>query len=43
MRAVRPVKVDNETMMVTMEFRPDRLNVETVGFQLTIVKLLGAN
>jgi len=40
-RKVRPVKVDGEAMMVTMDYRTDRINVETENGK--IVKIVGAN
>ena len=40
-RRVRPVKVDGEARMVTMDYRTDRINVETENGK--IVKIVGAN
>ena len=40
-RMVRPVKVDGEARMVTMDYRTDRINVETENGK--IVKIVGAN
>ena len=40
-RRVRPVKVDGERMMMTMDYRTDRINVETENGK--IVRIAGAN